>query len=103
MENDNPNQYNLITPKLNSQGEKNFMKRYSEIQFSNDDQKQEALLKYWKEKKEKLTIFGKGNDELNHLLEKFNNWKDSFYKPIRYGSVSGSIFSLLCISFGSSK
>jgi hypothetical protein len=103
MENDNPNQYNLITPKMNCQSEKNFMKRYSEIQFSNDDQKQEALLKYWKEKKEKLTILGKGNDELNHLLEKFYNWKDSFYKPIRYGSVSGSIFSLLCISFGSSK
>lgn len=103
MENDDPNQYHLISHKMNNNNGKNIMKRYSEVQFSNDDQKQEALLKYWKEKKEKLTISGKGNDELNHLLEKFYNWKDSFYKPIRYGSVHGSIFSLLCISLGSSK
>ena len=75
---------------------------FSEVCYSSDEQKDEALLAFWKEKKNKITLLGKENEELNLLLNKFYDWKDSFYRPIKSGSVSGSIFTLLCISFGSS-
>ena len=38
----------------------------------------------------------------NYFYEKIENWK-SFYFKLTTGSISGSIFCLLCLTFGSGK
>ncbi len=38
----------------------------------------------------------------NYLYEKIENWKRYYFK-LTTGSISGSIFCLLCFTFGSGK
>ena len=79
-----------------------FDRKNSQQYYLYDDQKEEALLKLWKESKNYALSKQNESKELNYLLVKFYSWKNSFFEPIRAGSVGGSIFVLLCVSFGSS-
>ena len=79
-----------------------YSRRNSQEYYMYDDQKEEALLNLWKDKKKHIITKQEQMNDLNYLLDRFYSWKDSFYKPLRFGSVSGSIFMLMCVSFATS-
>ena len=81
--------------------ERRFLRRKTQDYYFNDHDKGEALMSINSLPDVLINKKGVISNQINQLLNKFYYWKNSYYNHIKAESLTGTIFVLLCITFGS--